>query len=377
MNQLVMKNIVKKYDDQHVVLQDICVEVKKGEFIVIVGPSGCGKTTLLRIIAGLEEMSSGDLFIGGRCVNRVSPSERDIGMVFQDYALYPHMTVYNNMAFGLKMRRLPKNEIKRRVYHAVDLLQLDSFIDRKPAQLSGGQRQRVAIGRAIVKNPKVFLFDEPLSNLDAQLRAQMRIELSSLHRKIGSTTVYVTHDQAEAMTLADRVVLLKNGRVQQIGRPQDIYNYPNNQFVGHFVGNPGMNFIKGKIVAQNFKKYFIFGDERIEMKDTEMPGKDGETILGIRPESLTLLRAGPGDFKAEVALVECFGHEFHVVCRSGSQQMIIRIPVDYQSQLLLSIGSKISVRINREKVVWFDALGNHLQRSSKYSPSLLGPKTGN
>ncbi|PKM63717.1 MAG: sugar ABC transporter ATP-binding protein, partial [Firmicutes bacterium HGW-Firmicutes-20] len=245
MATLQLKDIQKIYDNNVQAVFDFNLEIEDKEFIVLVGPSGCGKSTTLRMIAGLEEITSGELYIDGRLVNNVAPKDRDIAMVFQSYALYPHMTVYDNMAFGLKLRKMPKDEIEQRVREAAKILEIEQYLDRKPKALSGGQRQRVALGRAIVRNAKVFLMDEPLSNLDAKLRVQMRSEIIKLHERLDATTVYVTHDQTEAMTMASRIVVMKDGYIQQIGAPRDVYNHPVNMFVANFIGAPAMNFIHG------------------------------------------------------------------------------------------------------------------------------------
>src|ERR1700732_5014754 len=242
MAEVSLRNVVKRFDDVDVV-RNISLDIPDNEFVVLVGPSGCGKSTTLRMIAGLEEISAGDIFIGGEIVNDLPPKDRDIAMVFQNYALYPHMSVFENMSFGLKLRKFPKDEIKRRVDHAARILDITELRDRKPRALSGGQRQRVAMGRAIVRNPKVFLFDEPLSNLDAKLRVQMRTEIKRVHQKVKTTTVYVTHDQIEAMTLADRVVVMNGGRIEQVGAPNDLYHHPKTRFVAGFIGSPAMNFM--------------------------------------------------------------------------------------------------------------------------------------
>ncbi len=256
MSTLSFKNINKVYDNNVQAVFDFNLDIKDKEFIVFVGPSGCGKSTTLRMVAGLEEITDGELYIDGKLVNDVHPKDRDIAMVFQSYALYPHMSVYENMAFGLKIRHIPKQEIKNRINHAAEILGLTDYLDRKPKALSGGQRQRVALGRAIVRNPKVFLMDEPLSNLDAKLRVQMRSEITKIHQKVGATTIYVTHDQTEAMTMADRIVVMKDGYIQQIGTPEEVYNHPKNIFVAGFIGSPAMNFIKvqydhGKIIVRD------------------------------------------------------------------------------------------------------------------------------
>src|SRR6187402_2591576 len=254
MGQVVLKGINKFYDSVHAV-KDVNLQIRDKEFVVFVGPSGCGKTTTLRMIAGLEAISSGDVSIDGNVVNELAPMDRDIAMVFQNYALYPHMSVYDNMAFGLKMRKFPKPEIAKRVQDAAEILGIQELLKRKPRQLSGGQRQRVAVGRAIVRHPQVFLFDEPLSNLDAKLRVQMRVELKKLHERLETTAIYVTHDQVEAMTLGSRVVVMKDGRVQQVGEPMEIYAKPQNRFVAGFIGSPAMNFVPATITEQNGTLY--------------------------------------------------------------------------------------------------------------------------
>src|SRR3989339_50280 len=256
MAEVTLKNVTKVYEGGQVAAKDININVHDKEFVVLVGPSGCGKSTTLRMIAGLEEITSGELFIDNKKVNDVSPKDRDIAMVFQNYALYPHMTVYENMAFGLKLRKFPKEEIKQRVTDAAKILGLEDYLTRKPKALSGGQRQRVAVGRAIVRKPKVFLFDEPLSNLDAKLRVQMRAEISKLHTRLQSTMVYVTHDQVEAMTMGDRIVVMKDGFIQQIADPITLYDKPANKFVAGFMGSPPMNFMDGTIVKKDGKLYF-------------------------------------------------------------------------------------------------------------------------
>ncbi len=302
MASLSLKHIYKKYPGGVVAVSDFNLEIKDKEYIIMVGPSGCGKSTTLRMIAGLEEISAGELYIGDRLVNDVAPKDRDIAMVFQNYALYPHMTVFDNMAFGLKLRKTPKEEIKRRVEEAARILDIAHLLDRKPKALSGGQRQRVALGRAIVREPKVFLLDEPLSNLDAKLRAQMRTELSKLHQKLGTTFIYVTHDQTEAMTMADRIVVMKDGVIQQVDTPQHLYDLPCNMFVAGFIGSPQMNFIESVVLKEGDTYYVEFGSEntkttngvkyRIPLPAAKVAGKGldeyvgKEVIMGIRPEDV-------------------------------------------------------------------------------------------
>ena len=309
-----LRNINKIYDNKVQAVFDFNLDVEDKEFIVFVGPSGCGKSTTLRMIAGLEEITSGELVIDGKTMNDVMPKDRDIAMVFQSYALYPHMSVYDNMAFGLKLKKMPKEEIDKRVKEAAKILEIEEYLKRKPKALSGGQRQRVALGRAIVRNAKVFLMDEPLSNLDAKLRVQMRSEIIKLHQKLGATTIYVTHDQTEAMTMASRIVVMKDGYIQQIGTPKEIYNHPVNMFVASFVGSPAMNFIPGKIE----KGAFCTGNYRVQLPMMyakalqEAEGRD--VVFGIRPEDLhcegIVAETYPSSsFDFEVDVCELLGHE--------------------------------------------------------------------
>ena len=293
MASLSLKNVCKVYPNGFEAVKDFNLEVEDKEFIIFVGPSGCGKSTTLRMIAGLEDISSGDLIIDGKVVNDVEPKDRDIAMVFQNYALYPHMTVFDNMAFGLKLRKVPKAEIKQKVEEAARILDLEKLLDRKPKALSGGQRQRVAMGRAIVRNPKVFLMDEPLSNLDAKLRVQMRSEIASLHNRLGATIIYVTHDQTEAMTLGTRIVVLKDGVIMQVDSPQKLYNEPNNLFVAGFIGSPQMNFIDAEAVVEGSKVNLKFGQFAVELPEEKAKklidgGYAGKkVVLGIRPEDIS------------------------------------------------------------------------------------------
>src|SRR5258707_14665911 len=298
MAQVTLRKVIKKYDEV-LAVRGIDLDITDKEFIVLVGPSGCGKSTTLRMIAGLEEISDGDIAIGGHVVNDVPPKDRDIAMVFQNYALYPHMNVYENMSFGLKLKRTPKDEIDRRVKQAAQILDITELLDRKPKQLSGGQRQRVAMGRAIVRDPKVFLFDEPLSNLDAKLRVQMRIEIKKVHQKVRTTTVYVTHDQFEAMTLADRVVVMNHGRIEQIGTPNDLYHHPATRFVAGFIGSPAMNFIPCRLEDVGGKLHIRLTD-RIAFPlplaravRYQNVARNEKLLLGIRPEHITEANAHP------------------------------------------------------------------------------------
>ncbi len=320
MASLSLKNINKVYPNGFVAVKDFNLEVKDKEFIIFVGPSGCGKSTTLRMVAGLEEISSGELWIGDKLMNDVEPKDRDIAMVFQNYALYPHMSVYDNMAFGLKLRKTPKDQIDKLVHEAAKILGIEQLLDRKPKALSGGQRQRVAMGRAIVRNPKVFLMDEPLSNLDAKLRVQMRIEISKLHQRLETTIIYVTHDQTEAMTLGTRIVVMKDGLVQQVDTPQNLYDRPVNLFVAGFMGSPQMNFIDCKVAQQGKDILLMFGSNSIKVPEARakklVEGKyvDKTVVLGIRPEDVKdeelFLNSSPESvIEATVRVYELLGAE--------------------------------------------------------------------
>lgn len=336
-----LKEIYKKYPGGVVAVSDFNMEIKDKEFIILVGPSGCGKSTTLRMIAGLEEISEGELYIGDRIVNDVAPKDRDIAMVFQNYALYPHMTVFENMAFGLKLRKVPKDEISRKVEEAARVLDISHLLDRKPKALSGGQRQRVALGRAIVREPQVFLLDEPLSNLDAKLRAQMRTEISKLHKKLGTTFIYVTHDQTEAMTMGDRIVVMKDGYIQQVDSPTNLYQTPVNQFVAGFIGSPQMNFIDGKLIKIDGKYTVEFGSEDtkttrgkkyyVELPESKLDEAilvdllDKEIIMGVRPENIHdeemfLSTAKTGIIECTVDVTEMMGAEtfLYLTCENMS-----------------------------------------------------------
>jgi multiple sugar transport system ATP-binding protein len=353
MAQVQLENVRKEYDNGFVAVHDATFTIADGEFVVLVGPSGCGKSTTLRMIAGLEEITSGTLRIGERVVNNVPPKERDIAMVFQNYALYPHLNVFENMAFGLRLRRYPSAQIDERVREASRLLDLDEVLERKPKALSGGQRQRVALGRAIVRKPQVFLFDEPLSNLDAKLRVQTRTEISRLHRRLGATTVYVTHDQVEAMTMGDRIVVLKDGLIQQIAPPLELYERPANRFVAGFIGSPAMNFLEGN--AHREGEALLFGDDddlRIPLPIARRNGDAGAVSLGIRPEGLTVV-PGPGDgvMDMTVELLEPMGNEIFVHARRGRHTVVARVP----PQPLPAPGESISLRVETERTHLFDA----------------------
>ena len=326
-----LREIYKKYAGGVIAVSDFNIEIKDKEFIILVGPSGCGKSTTLRMIAGLEEISEGELYIGDRLVNDIAPKDRDIAMVFQNYALYPHMTVFENMAFGLKLRKVPKDEIARKVEEAARILDIAHLLDRKPKALSGGQRQRVALGRAIVREPQVFLLDEPLSNLDAKLRAQMRTEISKLHKKLGTTFIYVTHDQTEAMTMGDRIVVMKDGYIQQIDTPTNLYNDPVNQFVAGFIGSPQMNFIDAKLLKVDGKYVVEFGSE--DTKTTRgvlEPLVDQEVVLGVRPECIHdepafLAQATTGVINTTVEVTEMMGAETYLYLNCEGIQLTARV----------------------------------------------------
>jgi multiple sugar transport system ATP-binding protein len=321
MASITFDSVGKIYPGGTRAIEDVNLEVGDGEFVVLVGPSGCGKSTLLRMVAGLEEVTEGRLLIGDRVVNDVPPKDRDIAMVFQNYALYPHMTVYENMAFGLRLRKMPKEEIRRRVEEAAKILEIQDFLDRKPKALSGGQRQRVAMGRAIVREPAAFLMDEPLSNLDAKLRVQMRSELGMLHARLKTTTLYVTHDQVEAMTMGDRVAVIRKGRLQQVDTPRVLYDEPNNLFVAGFIGSPSMNFAYGRLEAEGDRVWVHFAGEKVMIDPqlvSDRPGladyRGKELVVGIRPEHFEILPAAMGDTEGrtisiEVGLVEQLGSE--------------------------------------------------------------------
>lgn len=374
MTTLVLDKIYKKYPNAtQYAVEDFNIDIKDKEFIVFVGPSGCGKSTTLRMVAGLEDITEGEFKIDGKVMNDVAPKDRDIAMVFQNYALYPHMTVFDNMAFGLKLRKFKKDEIKRRVDEAGAILGLTDLLDRKPADLSGGQRQRVAMGRAIVRDAKVFLMDEPLSNLDAKLRVSMRTEIAKIHRRIGATTIYVTHDQTEAMTLADRIVIMSSspnsdktgtvGRVEQIGTPQELYNEPANKFVAGFIGSPAMNFFNVKVTGgkltnnEGLNMDLPEGKAKL-LKEQGYEGK--EVILGIRPEDIQASnlaqQAYPNQtIEAKVVVSELLGAETMLYLKAGSTEFVSRVEArDFRNP-----GEKITVALNLNKSHFFDAQTEH------------------
>ena len=359
MASVILNHIVKRFKTVTAV-DDLCIEIQDREFAVLVGPSGCGKTTALRMIAGLEKETSGEIFIGDRRVNDVSPKDRDIAMVFQNYALYPHMNVRDNLGFGLKMRKFPKAEIDQRVQEAADILGIHDLLERKPKQLSGGQRQRVAVGRAIVRKPKVFLFDEPLSNLDAKLRVAMRAEISKLHRRLGATIIYVTHDQVEAMTMASRIFIMHNGTLQQAGIPLEIYKKPANRFVAGFIGSPAMNFVDAALAAEQ-GAYFV-RTEHFEVRLPEafhdrVASYAGRSIVfGVRPEDMAEdegdAAADGGDtLAARVEVVETLGAETFVHLACGGQTLVARVAVPDRP---LTIGQEMTIRVKMDKTHLFD-----------------------
>ncbi len=371
MASLSLRNVYKRYAGGVTAVSDFNLEIKDKEFIILVGPSGCGKSTTLRMVAGLEEISDGEVYIGDRLVNDVAPKDRDIAMVFQNYALYPHMSVFDNMAFGLKLRKTPKDEIKRRVEEAARILDIEHLLERKPKALSGGQRQRVALGRAIVREPKVFLLDEPLSNLDAKLRAQMRTEISKLHQRLGTTFIYVTHDQTEAMTMGTRIVVMKSGLIQQVDTPNNLYLYPCNLFVAGFIGSPQMNFIESKLLKEGNDYFVEFGSEdtktragvKYKIKLPESKNKDNcldayvdkEIIMGIRPENVhnepELIAANPdGVVEADVEVTELMGAETYLYMNCEGQAINARVSPSSTARP----GDKISIAIETAKIHLFD-----------------------
>ncbi len=351
MASIEIRNVTKAYGNMPV-LHGVSIDISDGEFVILVGPSGCGKSTLLRMIAGLESISSGDIVIGNAVVNDLPPKKRDIAMVFQSYALYPHMTVEQNMGFSLKLAKRPKSEIDAKVADAAEILGLKPLLHRRPAQLSGGQRQRVAMGRAIVRDPQVFLFDEPLSNLDAQLRVQMRTEIKSLHQRLKTTTVYVTHDQVEAMTMADRIVVMSNGNVEQVGTPLDLFDNPANLFVARFIGSPSMNLVPGRITLDAGGPRFAADKLSLALPARFAGHADRSIVLGIRPENLAVVaEANPTSFSATVDVVEPTGNETLLNIRVGDQHLLLLS----RDRLLLEAGQTISVAPALEQVHLFDA----------------------
>ena len=354
MAQVIMQDVGKVYDNGFEAVKDVCLDIADKEFMVIVGPSGCGKTTTLRMIAGLEDISGGTIAIGDRVVNDISPKDRDIAMVFQNYALYPHMTVYQNMAFGLKLRKYPKSKIKQTVQQTAEMLGIESQLNKKPKALSGGQRQRVALGRAIVREPSAFLFDEPLSNLDAKLRVTTRAELKSLHHRLQTTSIYVTHDQAEAMTLGDRICVMHEGRIQQVAEPMEVYDRPVNRFVAGFLGTPPMNFFDGKIISEGNKTAFELADGELislSMANGKLATYAGrEMVLGVRPEHLTIGESENG-IAASVEVVEPLGDRKDVYLTSKSGQKFI---ANLDPHIDIKMGETVCMCLDIDKVHVFE-----------------------
>ena len=350
MSKIIIKNLNKSFGDNKVI-NNFNINIEDGEFIVLVGPSGCGKSTLLRMISGLEKIDEGEIFLDQKLINSLLPSKRKIAMVFQSYALYPHMNVFENMSFGLKMEKIPKNEINEKVNHAATTLQIEELLSRKPKQLSGGQKQRVAIGRAITRNPEVFLFDEPLSNLDAALRSEMRVEISKLHKKLRSNIIYVTHDQIEAMTLADRIVVLNQGVIEQFGTPAEIYSDPNNIFVAEFIGSPKMNVIKinkEQIINSNTIELF---NNKITIKNFDF--KD-EMYLSIRPEDISVKKDKEIQLDVKVDLVENLGFEKIIYAKILEKQIIIKTSENINNQVL-------NISFSKDKILFFDKDKNRIR----------------
>ncbi|MGV2064655.1 MULTISPECIES: ABC transporter ATP-binding protein [Agrobacterium] len=361
MAELSLNNVVKRYGALEVI-HGANLEVKDGEFVVFVGPSGCGKSTLLRMIAGLEDISGGDIVIGGRTVSDADPADRGIAMVFQSYALYPHMTVAENLSFGLRMNGNPKSDTQKRVNRAAEILQINELMERRPKQLSGGQRQRVAIGRAIVREPQVFLFDEPLSNLDAELRVQMRVEISRLHKQLGTTMIYVTHDQTEAMTLADKIVVLRAGNIEQVGAPLDLYDDPANRFVAGFVGSPKMNFLDATIIGSGADSVTLALDSdpavRLTLPIKERIDEGAKVSLGIRPEHFADAGGGDADLTVHVDVAEHLGNTSYVYARTeGGEQLIIERPESRD----VGNRDRLTVGLSARRAFLFDSKGDRLR----------------
>ena len=368
MAEIRFENVSKIFQNKVKAVKDINLDIKDKEFMVLVGPSGCGKSTILRMIAGLEEISEGNLFIDNKLVNKLPPKDRNIAIVFQNYALYPHMTAYQNLAFGLKIKRMDRKTIQEKVMKAAGILEIEELLDRKPKAMSGGQNQRVAIGRAIVRDPKVFLFDEPLSNLDANLRVQMRIEIAKLHKRLNTTVVYVTHDQVEAMTLGDRIVILDKGEIQQIDTPSNLYANPENLFVAGFIGTPPMNFIHGKVTNKNNEILFVDNSQtftvNLPSKHTLINHLEKDIVLGIRSEDIHhQINNSEKDFavlNCKIKFVEKLGHEIYAYIQLHDQQLISRFKPDAE----IITESLINLYFDINKMYFFDKLtGANLQRN--------------
>lgn len=399
MASLSLRHIYKKYPGGVTAVSDFCLEIRDTEFIIFVGPSGCGKSTTLRMIAGLEEITEGELYIGDRLVNDVAPKDRDIAMVFQNYALYPHMTVFDNMAFGLKLRKVPKETIKKKVEEAARILDISHLLDRLPKALSGGQKQRVALGRAIVRDPKVFLLDEPLSNLDAKLRAAMRTEITKLHHSLQATFVYVTHDQVEAMTMATRIVVMKDGLIQQVDTPQNLYDHPCNLFVAGFIGTPQMNFIPSVLERDKEGAYLHFGDIRIKLPQEKMKAEElepyfgEEVIAGVRPECIVdtpmqIEAMKDASFEAYCDVTELMGAEIYlylianrvVVDEKLAERKNIVIDRSKEQKLIARVSPRSTVRTGDDVVVAIDTTRLHLfdkTTEKAIVPKEIDPKEAN
>lgn len=358
MAEVSLRKLTKIFEGEVVAVNEFSLEVKDKEFLVLVGPSGCGKSTTLRCVAGLEEITDGEIYIGGRLVNDIPPKDRDIAMVFQNYALYPHMNVYKNLSFGLELRKMKKDEISRRVHEAAQILDIEHLLDRKPKALSGGQRQRVAVGRAIVRKPKVFLFDEPLSNLDAKLRVQMRTEIAKLHQNLQATIIYVTHDQVEAMTMGTKIVVMKDGIIQQVSDPLTLYDFPVNKFVAGFIGSPPMNIIEAELVSEGnsvFIKADTFKVKLSEEQHKKIKGKEGTRVsFGFRPEDLideAVSKSKEGRLiKAKVEVIEPLGSEIYLHLSSGKDYFMARVPHQYRTE----IGKEVGFVVDLDKCHIFD-----------------------
>ena len=360
MSKVILRNVVKQFGAVKAV-DDLSIEIEDKEFAVLVGSSGCGKTTALRMVAGLETATSGDILIDDLRVNDLPPRDRDIAMVFQNYALYPHMNVRDNMGFGLKIRKIPQDEIAARVREAADILGINELLDRKPKELSGGQRQRVAVGRAIVRHPKVFLFDEPLSNLDAKLRVAMRAEISKLHRRLEATIIYVTHDQVEAMTMADRIFIMNKGALQQSGSPMEVYTHPANRFVAGFIGSPAMNFIEAKLIAQDDHQFIVTDSFQVKLPEAYYSCLETyvgrPVVFGVRPEDITLHDASVSStdegntITAQADVVETLGAEVLIHLTSGKEVLVARMPVPDSP---VTVGQTVQVDLNMSRIHIFD-----------------------
>ena len=366
MAELSLRKVKKVYDNTVVAVQAFDLEIADKEFIVLVGPSGCGKSTTLRMVAGLEDITDGEIYIGGRKVNSVPPKDRDIAMVFQNYALYPHMTVYDNIAYGLKLRKFPKRVIDQKVREAAEILDITELLKRKPKALSGGQRQRVAIGRAIVREPKVLLMDEPLSNLDAKLRNQMRAEIIKLRQKINTTFMYVTHDQTEAMTLGDRIVIMKDGFIQQIGTPQQVFDHPSNLFVAGFIGTPQMNFFDAKLLKEDGRYSVSVGGMKVDLSEAKQKALAAKNVgsqaitLGVRPSHITL-GDGPNTLTATVDVSEMMGSEVHLHANAEGRDVVVIVPTLDLSSVSFAPGTPLHLSFDGSVCHVFDSEGKNLE----------------